>query len=43
MPLQRRGGIAIERRADVAGKLREAHVLSVENAVLVVEVMHEGF
>ena len=42
VPLERRGRIAIERRADLGGEPREGDVLGVEHAVLVVEVMHGG-
>ena len=41
--LQRRGRIAIERRADLGRDLRKAHVLGVEDPVPVSKVMHGGF
>ncbi len=41
--LERRGRIAIEGRADLRRDTREADVLGVENAGLVVEVMHWEF
>ena len=40
LPLERRGGIAIERRADGLGEAREAHALGVESAAAIVEVVH---
>ena len=40
MPLQRRGGIAVERRADAPGKVRQVDVLGVQAAIAVLEVMH---
>src|SRR5690606_6212911 len=40
MPRQRRGGVAIERRADGSRDLRHRHILGMQDAVAVFEVVH---
>ena len=40
MPRQRRGGIAVERRADRRGDLGHRHVLGMQHAVAIVEMVH---
>ncbi len=40
VPLERRGRIAIERRADGCGQLGQVHRLGVQHAVAVVEMVH---
>ena len=42
VPLQRRGRIAIERRADAVGERVEVHRLGVQHAVAIGEVMHRA-
>ena len=42
VPLQRGGGIAIERRAHLGGDARQAHVLRVEDTTAVGEMVHGG-
>ena len=43
VPLQRRGRIAVERRADVLRQRDEVHRLGVQHAVAIGEVVHGGF
>ena len=40
VPLQGGGGIAVEGRADFLGKLPEVHVLGMQHAVAIGEMMH---
>jgi hypothetical protein len=40
MPLQRCCGIAIERRADLGSQPHHAEILGVQDAILVVKMMH---
>ncbi len=42
MPLQGRGAVAIERRADLGRQPREIDLLRMEAAALVVEVVHRA-
>src|SRR5262245_35467557 len=42
MPLQRRGGVAVERGADRVSQHCETYVLRVEDTTAVGEMVHEG-